>query len=132
MQSLHKSFMIQLLTASKILSAAVVRLCRNPGLNRGPLDLQSNALPTELFRPMEIRPRPVNLVTAHSKDYYFRCFFGLNMNKCNSCEPFGTKGTSQIIRGRTCEDNTSGQKTRYQGASPERRLWDSIPRVRNT
>ena len=26
-------------------------LCRNPGLNRGPLDLQSNALPTELFRP---------------------------------------------------------------------------------
>ncbi|KAG7212006.1 hypothetical protein KM043_011201 [Ampulex compressa] len=26
--------------------------CRNPGLNRGPLDLQSNALPTELFRHM--------------------------------------------------------------------------------
>ena len=26
------------------------RSCRNPGLNRGPLDLQSNALPTELFR----------------------------------------------------------------------------------
>ena len=25
--------------------------CRNPGLNQGPLDLQSNALPTELFRP---------------------------------------------------------------------------------
>ena len=25
-------------------------LCRNPGLNRGHLDLQSNALPTELFR----------------------------------------------------------------------------------
>ena len=24
--------------------------CRNPGLNRGHLDLQSNALPTELFR----------------------------------------------------------------------------------
>ena len=23
----------------------------NPGLNQGPLDLQSNALPTELFRP---------------------------------------------------------------------------------
>ena len=29
----------------------VLRLCRNPGLNQGPLDLQSNALPTELFRP---------------------------------------------------------------------------------
>ena len=26
--------------------------CRNPGLNQGPLDLQSNALPTELFRLM--------------------------------------------------------------------------------
>lgn len=26
-------------------------LCRNPGSNQGPLDLQSNALPTELFRP---------------------------------------------------------------------------------
>ena len=26
------------------------RKCRNPGLNRGHLDLQSNALPTELFR----------------------------------------------------------------------------------
>ena len=28
--------------------------CRNPGLNQGPLDLQSNALPTELFRPTEV------------------------------------------------------------------------------
>ena len=26
------------------------KICRNPGLNQGPLDLQSNALPTELFR----------------------------------------------------------------------------------
>ena len=25
-------------------------VCRNPGSNQGPLDLQSNALPTELFR----------------------------------------------------------------------------------
>ena len=31
-------------------SAAELRSCRNPGSNRGPLDLQSNALPTELFR----------------------------------------------------------------------------------
>ena len=29
---------------------AVWKSCRNPGSNRGPLDLQSNALPTELFR----------------------------------------------------------------------------------
>jgi hypothetical protein len=34
----------------KILPAAGFVPCRNPGLNRGPLDLQSNALPTELFR----------------------------------------------------------------------------------
>ena len=37
----------------KKLSTAEVRHCRNPGLNRGPLDLQSNALPTELFRPTD-------------------------------------------------------------------------------
>ena len=35
---------------AKVESAAELRSCRNPGLNRGPLDLQSNALPTELFR----------------------------------------------------------------------------------
>ena len=29
--------------------------CRNPGLNQGPLDLQSNALPTELFRLINSR-----------------------------------------------------------------------------
>ena len=34
----------------KVESAAELRSCRNPGLNRGRLDLQSNALPTELFR----------------------------------------------------------------------------------
>ncbi len=27
-----------------------VKICRDPGSNRGPLDLQSNALPTELSR----------------------------------------------------------------------------------
>ena len=34
-----------------VVDRRVLRLCRNPGLNQGPLDLQSNALPTELFRP---------------------------------------------------------------------------------
>ena len=32
-------------------------LCRNPGSNQGPLDLQSNALPTELFRRPFCRPQ---------------------------------------------------------------------------
>ena len=31
--------------------------CRNPGSNQGPLDLQSNALPTELFR-LSCEPSP--------------------------------------------------------------------------
>ena len=34
----------------KIVSTAELRSRRNPGSNQGPLDLQSNALPTELFR----------------------------------------------------------------------------------
>ena len=33
--------------------AGVEKKCRDPGSNRGPLDLQSNALPTELSRPDE-------------------------------------------------------------------------------
>ncbi len=28
----------------------IIKICRNSGSNQGPLDLQSNALPTELFR----------------------------------------------------------------------------------
>ena len=31
----------------------MLQKCRDPGSNRGPLDLQSNALPTELSRPDE-------------------------------------------------------------------------------
>ena len=38
------------LAEKKIVSAAELRSRRNPGSNQGPLDLQSNALPTELFR----------------------------------------------------------------------------------
>ncbi len=37
--------------AKSVSAAECGRNCRNPGLNQGPLDLQSNALPTELFRP---------------------------------------------------------------------------------
>ena len=36
--------------AQKVSAAECFSYCRNPGLNQGPLDLQSNALPTELFR----------------------------------------------------------------------------------
>ena len=31
--------------------------CRNSGSNQGPLDLQSNALPTELFRLVDLISR---------------------------------------------------------------------------
>ena len=37
----------------KMFLAGVQKKCRDPGSNRGPLDLQSNALPTELSRPDE-------------------------------------------------------------------------------
>ena len=40
-------------------------LCRNPGLNRGPLDLQSNALPTELFRPTR-KERVISIFITNS------------------------------------------------------------------
>ena len=39
--------------------------CRDPGSNRGPLDLQSNALPTELSRLNQIRYE--NFVTSLSQ-----------------------------------------------------------------
>ena len=35
---------------AKILASLMKQNCRDPGSNRGPLDLQSNALPTELSR----------------------------------------------------------------------------------
>ena len=37
----------------KIKKIKCKKQCRDPGSNRGPLDLQSNALPTELSRPDE-------------------------------------------------------------------------------
>ena len=40
----------------KLTSHQVQCACRNPGLNQGPLDLQSNALPTELFRLVKTNP----------------------------------------------------------------------------
>ena len=48
-----------------LLSAAKLRSCRNPGSNRGPLDLQSNALPTELFRLTFIAISAAVLTTAN-------------------------------------------------------------------
>ena len=43
------------------------KACRNPGLNQGPLDLQSNALPTELFRRVHEEKREF---VRHISDYY--------------------------------------------------------------
>ena len=39
-----------------------VSACRNPGLNQGPSDLQSDALPTELFRPTNTSDSCINSV----------------------------------------------------------------------
>ncbi|KAK4013360.1 hypothetical protein OUZ56_025650 [Daphnia magna] len=52
--------------------------CRNPGSNQGPLDLQSNALPTELFRHITLTLRPCGIqqndkvfVTPDSNNHHF-------------------------------------------------------------
>ncbi len=42
--------------------------CRDPGSNRGPLDLQSNALPTELSRPV-INCNPCRLFDISEENY---------------------------------------------------------------
>ena len=45
--------------------------CRNPGLNQGPLDLQSNALPTELFRlPSVVLQSLVSYNLGHQDDSF--------------------------------------------------------------
>ena len=48
----------------KCVDRRVFQQCRNPGLNQGPLDLQSNALPTELFRPTRY-PGPTDRLGSH-------------------------------------------------------------------
>ena len=62
----------------KTVSAARFWHCRNPGLNRGPLDLQSNALPTELFRPTR-----ASKMTNKSVHAYVHCPLLLHM--CREC-----------------------------------------------
>jgi hypothetical protein len=42
--------------------------CRDPGLNRGPLDLQSNALPTELSRLNIFEMRSTTLPRLHRRN----------------------------------------------------------------
>ena len=59
--------------------------CRNPGSNQGPLDLQSNALPTELFRlPITkaegtTRPVPKRLVAGSGLQQPLRTCVALSL-----------------------------------------------------
>ena len=46
--ALHINYVSEIIC--KIKSEIFQNICRDPGSNRGPLDLQSNALPTELSR----------------------------------------------------------------------------------
>ena len=59
----------------KIIGSRRLFQCRNPGLNQGPLDLQSNALPTELFR----LPRKCEqlVLSFHLVIYIFKRFSDL-------------------------------------------------------
>ena len=52
-----KIFKEKIVNFSKIKWA---KQCRDPGSNRGPLDLQSNALPTELSRQL-LLPRKIKI-----------------------------------------------------------------------
>ena len=47
-------------------SNLLARACRDPGLNQGPSDLQSDALPTELSR-LEREERPICGQTLYEK-----------------------------------------------------------------
>ena len=52
--------------------------CRNPGSNQGPLDLQSNALPTELSRHYISLKRNIfckNVVLVYSQNVKILCCF---------------------------------------------------------
>lgn len=61
-----------------------VRPCRNPGSNRGHLDLQSNALPAELFRRMYDNLRSGHLLQAPislSAHHDFRPYASLSQDE---------------------------------------------------
>ncbi len=49
----------------------MLKNCRDPGSNRGPLDLQSNALPTELSRLAAVRSEIILLVLGQGFMYFF-------------------------------------------------------------
>ena len=63
------------LHAQKVSAAECFSYCRNPGLNQGPLDLQSNALPTELFRPTRKPACSFWVATCPSEIGLFHCVF---------------------------------------------------------
>ena len=77
----------------------VLRLCRNPGLNQGPLDLQSNALPTELFRPTRYKGAAHDLNEPIFCDFcelYIRFDFPISNAVENTNMYYPLKNTSQI------------------------------------
>jgi hypothetical protein len=73
-----------LIRKQKLLPPGSAKLCRDPGSNQGPLDLQSNALPTELSRLISltdmhyitffvIRKRPLKHVPIGFYDWNLTC-----------------------------------------------------------
>jgi hypothetical protein len=55
------------------LGGGVGKMCRDPGSNRGPLDLQSNALPTELSRRVHRwSDRTFILISSLAWDFLFQ------------------------------------------------------------
>ena len=77
----------------------VFRQCRNPGLNQGPLDLQSNALPTELFRPTRYKGAAHHLdgpIFCDFCELYIRFDFPISNAVENTNMHYPLKNTSQI------------------------------------
>ena len=62
----------------------LIKICRNPGLNQGPLDLQSNALATELLRRLVYSW--INNIFVRKIDRYFEMENYLEITPFHICK----------------------------------------------
>ena len=114
--------------------------CRNPGLNQGPLDLQSNALPTELFRPPGRRGRGAALLAFLFQEVGFNGgWLGFGFPTCggparSSRTPAGRKGLDCVL-GACCShpvpDRGGGQVEDRDGRDVPGIRWKTWPAPRH-
>lgn len=116
------------------------RSCRNPGSNQGPLDLQSNALPTELFRPPGRRGRGAALLAFLFQEVGFNGgWLGFGFPTCggparSSRTPAGRKGLDCVL-GACCShpvpDRGGGQVEDRDGRDVPGIRWKTWPAPRH-